>query len=327
MRKKFTSSTQMILKEVKKRGIKIETIFLGHLAKLTYKNHTEYLYHQFISKTTAVAYKICEQKEVTKILLSKNDISVAKGQYFDCNELKQALDYAEKLTWPLVLKPANASHGDLLFANIKNKNDFKKAWEKISQRYETIIIEEMFKGKEYRIFATKDRLIAITYRMPANVIGDGKYNIEKLIKIKNNDPRRSTSWDKPLVKIKIDTTIKNYLKKQNFSLNSIPKKGKRIFLRDNSNISTGGDSFDYTDKADSSVAKIAVKIIKSIPGLQYGGIDFMCQDITKAQTKNSYIILEVNKSPGIDIHHFPYQGKSRDAARAIIDIAFPETKK
>ena len=38
-------------------------------------------------------------------------------------------------------------------------------------------------------------------------------------------------------------------------------------------------------------------------------------------------IIEINNMPGIDIHHFPYKGKPRNAAGAIIDLLFPETKK
>ena len=42
--------------------------------------------------------------------------------------------------------------------------------------------------------------------------------------------------------------------------------------------------------------------------------------------KNNYIVIEVNESPMISMHHIPYEGKSINAAAAIIDQLFPETK-
>ena len=50
------------------------------------------------------------------------------------------------------------------------------------------------------------------------------------------------------------------------------------------------------------------------------------QDISKKPTKNSYIIIEINASPGIFMHHSPYKGRPRNVAKEIIDILFPETK-
>ena len=102
---------------------------------------------------------------------------------------------------------------------------------------------------------------------------------------------------------------------------------EKIYLRNESSVSTGGDSIDVTDLVHPDLKKIAIKAVRAIPGLAYAGVDLMTnKDISKKPTKNSYIVLEINSSPGIDIHHFPFKGKSRDVAKGIIDILFPETK-
>ena len=144
--------------------------------------------------------------------------------------------------------------------------------------------------------------------------------------MKNKDPRRGSGHSKSLVKIKVDDIVKELLKKQNKNLSSIPEKDEIVYLRPNSNISTGGDSYDVTSLVNPKVKKLAVKIIRSIPGLAYAGIDYLTKDITAEPTKRNYIIIEVNDSPMISMHHVPYIGKQRNVAGEIIDMIFPETK-
>ncbi len=331
--KNFSISTAIIAAEAKKRGIEVIPIHPGKVILLKVGDHEEYFFYQFSSLTSSVAHQICNHKDVAKSFLDMRGISIAKGNDFNSNSLSEALEFFNKMSKPVVLKPTGGAHGDYVFTGIRTKEDFIECWNKIKRKYKRILVEEMFEGgTEYRIVATREKVLAITNRVPANVIGDGVNSIKELIKAKNSDPRRAkddsySDHSKPLVKIKIDGMVSRMLKERGLTLDSIPKKGQRIFLRKNSNLSTGGDSIDCTDKVHPSVKKIAVEAIKSIPGLVYGGVDFLSRDITKEQTKQNYIIIEVNVSPGIFMHHFPYEGKPRDVAKEIIDIAFPETKK
>lgn len=112
----------------------------------------------------------------------------------------------------------------------------------------------------------------------------------------------------------------------NLKLDSIPKVNEKVYLRANSNIATGGTCEDFTDKVHPSVIKICKKVLETFPGLPYAGIDFLCSDISKKQTKNSYIILEVNSIPGIKMHMYPSIGTSRNISKYIVDLMFPETK-
>ncbi len=328
--KSYTSSTRLIIKEALDRGIKVEFVYPRHCVKFTYKKQFHYLYAQFSSISTSVGFNLCNKKMAAKYFLKKAGISVPEGQLFNKKELDEAKKFIKKIGFPVVVKPEYGTHGDFVFADIENFKEFENAWSQIHNIERNVIVEKKIFGKDYRVFATKNKTVGIIQRIPANIIGDGKNTIKQLIDLKNKDPRRTENstdlTDKALVKIKIDSIVKNYLKKQNLSLKSIPTKNQQIFLRSNANLSTGGDSIDFTDIAHKSVKQLAVKIINSLPGLAYGGIDFMTKDISKKQTRKTYAILEVNASPGIDMHHLPYKGKNRNAAGAIIDVMFPETK-
>lgn len=325
-------SSYLLAQEAERRGIKVKKIFVsGPLAKsslleLKYKNHREIIIGQRTSKTDCIAYWIQKNKELAKYFFVQSGINVCPGQMFDYTKTLDILKYCHKIGYPVVIKPLNGIQGKLVFVGLDSDAKVKEALDQFAKsRYKTVLVEKMFIGKEYRLLATRDKFVAAVNRVPANVIGDGQHTIFELIKIKNRDPRRGLGHEKSLVKIKIDDTVRQYLQKQNKSLQYVPKAGEQVFLRANSNISTGGDSYDVTDVIHPEVKKLAVKIIRAIPGLAYAGIDYLTTDITAAPNKKNYVVIEVNDSPMISIHHYPYSGKPRNAAAAIIDQLYPET--
>lgn len=325
-------STALLVKEAMKRNVKVKhinnyqegVVFL----ELSYKGHFEYIVGQSSSKTSYTAYYAQKNKALTKSLLSMAKINTAKGKLFFKDDIHKIPEFIDKIKYPIVAKPYNGIHGTMVFVGIDNKEDCKKAVKRILKENKYVLIEKMFVGTEYRIFVTRNKFIAATNRIPANVAGDGIHTIKELITIKNSDPRRGDDHQGALVKIKIDKDLLDILKKQKLKLSSIIKNKEIVYLRNNSNISTGGDSIDVTDQVHPDIKKIAIETVKAIPGLAYAGIDLMTnRDISKKPTKSSYIIIEINASAMISMHHFPYQGKPRDAAGGTIDVLFPETKK
>jgi len=324
-------STVLLAEEAMKRNIKVEHInnYQEGMAflELSYKKHFEYIIGQSSSQTSDSACYAVKNKSLTKSLLIKAGVNVAKGKLFRKNNINEVDKFIDKIKYPIVIKPFDGAHGDLVFIGIKTKNDFDKKIKKIFQKHKYVLVEKEFSGKEYRFIATANKIIAVTFRDPANIIGDGIHNIKDLIKIKNMDLLRGEDCSSPLVKIKIDKILKKYLTDQKLNINCILAKDVKVYLRKESNISKGGDSIDFTDQVHPAFKKIVISAVEAIPGLAYGGVDLMTnKDISKKPTKNSYVIVEINSSPGIDIHHFPYKGKPRNVAKEIIDILFPETK-
>ncbi len=324
-------SSTLLANEAIKRGIKVDHIndYQEEMAflELSCRKHFEYIIGQKSSKTSAPASYAEGNKVLAKSLLSRRKISVAEGKSFHKNKINEAYEFIKTIGYPIVIKPFDGDHGNLVFIGLKNEKGCDEAIKKIIKKSKYVLIEEEFKGKEFRFITTTKKVLAVTYRDPANIIGDGIHNIKELVKIKNSDPMRGEKNEKPLVKIKIDNITKQNLIEQKINLDYIPVKGKKIYLRKESNISTGGDSIDVTDQVHPELKKIAVKSVRAIPGLAYAGVDLMTnKDISKKPTKNSYIIVELNSSPGIYPQHFPCQGKPRNVAKEIIDILFPETK-
>jgi D-alanine-D-alanine ligase-like ATP-grasp enzyme len=137
------------------------------------------------------------------------------------------------------------------------------------------------------------------------VKGDGRSTILVLLKKKQKE-FSAASRDTQL-KIN-DPRIAGKLKHQNLTLRAIPKKGARIFLLDNANLSTGGDSIDVTDHVHPAFKKIAVALTRDM-GLRLCGVDLMVAgDIS--QKPGTYWVIEINAAPGLD--HYSKTGKKQE---------------
>lgn len=327
----ITSSTLLILREARKLGIQVEHLVGTNVFELTYKNKVKNFHFQNPSCNSATGMFIANSKRATRNLLKNNGIAIAKGYAIKMsdsyNDKKEVFSVLKK---PLVVKPDKGTQGKAISVGITCLSEYfiaiKKAANYSKEKDSWIVVEEQLIGyDEYRVLVTRDRVIGIIKRIPANVIGDGTSNIRKLIKNKNMDPRRGDAIDHPpLFKIEKDDEMKEYLSKQNLNWKSIPQKGEMVQLRGVSNISMGGDSIDYTDKVHSSVKELSLKAMNCIPGLELGGVDFMSKDITKEQRKGQYAIIEVNNSPGIDIHDYPFIGEKRNAGIEFLKVMFKD---
>ncbi len=118
---------------------------------------------------------------------------------------------------------------------------------------------------------------AILLRVPANVVGDGVRTVEELVAEKNLDPLRGTNHRAPLELIQLGELEQLMLKEQGLTVSSVPAKDKIVYLRENSNISTGGDSIDVTDEFSEEYKQIAVSAVEAL-GAKISGIDLIIPD-------------------------------------------------
>jgi len=109
-----------------------------------------------------------------------------------------------------------------------------------------------------------------------------------------------------------------FLKQQNKDFNSIPASREIVYLRENSNISTGGDSIDFTDDIPDSYKRIAVQAAKAL-NVVISGLDMIIPDVSAEATEDNYAIIELNFNPAIHIHCHPFQGKNRKLNEKLMD--------
>ena len=144
-------------------------------------------------------------------------------------------------------------------------------------------------------------------------------SIEELVDEKNKSPQRGKGHVTPLEKISIGIVEENYLATQDKDIYYVPNNGEIVYLRENSNISTGGDSIDFTDEILDEYKIIAVNSAKAV-GAKICGADIIIQDVKAEPDKNNHSIIELNFNPILYAHDFPYKGQNRYVERKLLDL-------
>lgn len=313
-------STQILMKEAVKSGIQVKILDRSeNFIALSRDGKTEYI--KQATKTSLdnyVSVLMMENKVITKNVIKKSDIRVPLGEeYHSINDAK--LHLSNYINKPIVIKPksTNFGIGISIFPTGGNIDDLSKALDIAFSKDNTVLIEEFINGKEYRFLVIGDKVSGILHRVPANVNGDGIHSIEELVNIKNKDTIRGKGYKTPLEKIELNENVLLFLKGQNIDIKYIPKLDEKIYLRENSNISTGGDSIDYTDDIPDKFKEIALKSSRAI-GANICGVDMIIEDYSNVNS--DYGIIELNFNPAIHIHSYPYIGTERNIAQDIIKL-------
>lgn len=314
-------STLAIINEAKKRKIPVTRIGEGSMFQLGYGKLGKIIEATISTNTSCIAVDIACDKLLTKEVLGGQCLPVAEGGIVR-NSLELLLK-AERIGYPVVLKPRFGNQGKGVFVNIKNEKEALKAYEILSKNFKDILIERNVVGRDFRVCVVNGKVEAVSERIPPYVMGDGIRTVKEIIDELNKDVMRGDDHEKPLTKVKIDDELNTYIGKRGYDINSVIPKGEKLILRENANLSTGGNAIDFTDvicKENIELCEMAAKAI----GLDICGIDICCKDIGKPIGAEGAII-EVNAAPGIRMHHYPSKGKVRNVAGAIVDMMFKET--
>ncbi|HEY5562532.1 MAG TPA: cyanophycin synthetase [Clostridiaceae bacterium] len=319
----FGISTQAIYNEAIKRKIPVIRLGDGSFLQLGYGKYSEIVEATIGSTTKAVAVDIACDKLLTKEILRSQCIPVPMGGLATNKE--NLLIQVEDIGYPVVLKPRYGNQGRGVIVNIENEKDLIYAYNTLSIEYKDIIVEKYVRGRDFRVCIVGDKVVAVSLRIPPAIIGNGINSIEELIRIINKDIKRGEDHEKILTKIIIDQELVSLIIKKGYELNAILPKGKKLFLRNKANLSTGGTAIDCTQEISEENIKTCLRAAKTI-GLDICGIDICCKDISRP-LKGTDSIIEINAAPGIRMHHFPSIGSSHNVAGAILEFIYKEKTK
>jgi cyanophycin synthetase len=221
---------------------------------------------------------------------------------------------------PLVIKPLDGNQGRGVSLNLTTADQVREAFDLAREISSKVIVEEMFRGNDYRVVVVGGRMVAAAQRIPAHVWGDGRHTVRELIDLANHDPRRGDHHEKPMTKIHTDPLVIAILKRHGRTLDAVPATGEMVLLRESANLSTGGEARDVTDRVHPTIRRACERAARVV-GLDVCGVDLVVDDISQPVTGGG--IVEVNAAPGIRMHHFPAEGTPRDVGGAIVDMLYP----
>lgn len=314
-------STQTIVDAARKRRIPWMRLNRAALVQLGHGKYAKRIQAAETSFTANIGVEIASDKELTKDLLAKVGVPVPEGEVVD--NADDAWRAAQDLDGPVVLKPFDGNQGKAVSVNLTTEEQVRKAFELAQQHSDAVIVERFLSGTDHRLLVVNGKLVAAAQRRPPQVVGDGRSNVRELVKRVNEDPRRGAGHGSALTRIKMDAAAELTLGKQGHTWETVPDAGQVVFLRDNSNLSTGGTAIDVTDIVHPDNEAIAVLAASTI-GLDIAGVDVVCESIKRPLQDQNGGIVEVNAAPGLRMHVYPSEGRSRPVGEAIVDMLFPE---
>ncbi len=321
-------STQMLLFDAIQKGLHFEILDeQDQFLKLWHKDHVEYVKNgNMTSKDNYVVPLAMANKTVTKKILADADFPVPAGDEF--TSLEQGLAYYPLIKGKqIVVKPksTNFGLGISIFQEPASLDNYKKALEIAFAEDTAVLVEEFIPGTEYRFFILDGRCEAVLLRVAANVVGDGKHTIRELVAQKNANPLRGRDHRSPLEIIELGDIEQLMLTQQGYAPDDILPEGKKVNLRRNSNISTGGDSIDVTETMDSSYQELAAAMATSM-GAWACGVDLIIPDKTQPASKEKphCTCIELNFNPSMYMHTYCAEGPGQAITPKILDKLFPE---
>ena len=319
----FGPSTASLVEAAKKRGIPWLRLNRQSLVQFGYGRYQERIQATTTSRTSNIAVEVASDKEETNGIL--RDLGLPVPEQRLVRRPQDAVRAAERIGYPVVLKPLAGNHGRGVSINLNTPEEVEVAFDKAREHGRSIIVEGFLEGFDHRLLVVNGKLVAAAKRMPGHVVGDGKNTVEQLVNIVNEDPRRGVGHEKVLTRLEFDHQAERLLKKLGYDRNTVPEKDEVVYLRSTANLSTGGTAIDVTDIIHPDNREMAERTIKAI-GLDIGGVDFLTKDISHSYRESGGGICEVNAGPGFRMHVAPSEGTPRDVAGPVIDMLFPPDK-
>ncbi|TMK50919.1 MAG: hypothetical protein E6G66_06880 [Actinobacteria bacterium] len=278
--------TRIIVDEARMRGIAVD-IFdpaRGGLA-LTYGGRTVRTLESLSELTSAVAFRICDDKRQTREVLERAGIAVPPGRCatFDDADLDFLAEHED-----VVVKPVRGEQGWGVTVGVTSPEGLDRARTEAS-----------------------DEVVAASVRRPAQVVGTGSRTIAELVQEESRAREAATGGAST---IPLDHTTREVVASAGYRLDDVLENGVTLAVRRTANLHTGGTIHDITDDLHPALAATAVEVAQVI-GIPVVGVDLVVPGVDSPD----HVVIEANEQPGLANH------EPRPTAARFIDLLFPET--
>ena len=318
----FGPSTQSLIDAAEDRDVPWIRLNRFSLVQLGHGTHQQRVQATVTGETRHIAVEIASDKQDTRSLLASLGLPVPRQALVYGPD--DAVDEAEAIGYPVVTKPLNANHGRGVSIRLTEGDQVRAGYERATQHGTSngVLVESFVSGFDHRMLVVDGALVAVAKRVPGHVVGDGRHTIAELVEVVNRDPRRGVGHEKALTRIEIDAQAERLLARAGRTAETVLDEGETFYLRATANLSTGGTAIDLTDVVHPDNRDMAVRAVRAV-GLDVGGVDFLCDDVTRSWRDVGGAIVEVNAAPGFRMHVAPSEGTPRDVAGPVMDMLFP----
>jgi len=295
-------STRVLYDELRRQNISVRIID-SYSSLLSYKDirgDEHLLFSTSSDKSSASGHVIANDKHRTSLIAQMLNIPLPVDHV--CHEYQDVLAFFREHK-AVVTKPLDNSGGTGVTVNIKSEKTLKKAY-LYARRYDSrVLAQEYIEGTDIRMLVINGKFSSAVERRPAHVVGNGILSIKDLIYKENRSSKRQLNSMAAMDLIDVAGATR-YLGN---TLKNIPAKGATVRVLGPANLSRGGTAHEATHLVTPAMIHDSENISKSLK-LGICGVDMMWNKET-----GSYYLIEVNATPGVNMHNDPFWGTSSDA--------------
>lgn len=250
----------------------------------------------FTDATPVIASNIARNKLGTAHVLRQAGIPVP--DHAQVGSADEAVRVADRLGYPVVVKPLDKDGGVGVAAGIKDAAGVRRAYDAARKFSNAILVEKHVEGRDYRLVVLHGTLIWALERVPGGVTGDGTHTIRELVDTLNADPRRSKASSAPLKPLDFDVEAVELIEEAGMDADTVLPEGQWLRLRRAANVASGGmpvGMFEKVHPANRLLAERAARALR----LDIAGIDLLIPDVERPWTETGAAICEVNAQPTI----------------------------
>lgn len=265
---------------------------------------TRWLMSTITDQTTQLGVRIAHDKMMTAEILRRSGLPAPV--HILVGDADGAVRAAERLGYPVVVKPNDQEQGRGVSANLGNADAVRAAFDDAARVSSTLLVEKHFHGRDYRLTVARGEVVKIENRVAGGVEGDGVSTIEDLVRREQDTPRfRKILRDSGRVPLSLDAEALGMLEEAGMTAGTVPPAGDYVVLRRKNNVSTGGLQIKVAvEDAHPDNLSLAIRAAHLLR-LDFAGIDLLIPDIAASWMESGALICEVNAQPQIGVRTTP----------------------
>jgi GNAT-family acetyltransferase (TIGR03103 family) len=301
---------RIIADEALRRGVTVEVVDAeAGLMKLSHGGRTVTTRESLSELTNAVAMTRCDDKRLTRRLLTDAGLVVPPGR----RATGDAADLAFlRQVGEAVVKPARGEQGRGITVGVTDEADLNEAIALAERFCPDVLIEACVEGEDLRVVVIDHAVVAAAVRRPAHVTGTGSHTVRELITATSRRRAAATGGE---AGIPLDEVTVKTVQQHGYDLGDVLPRGQELAVRRTANLHTGGTIHDVTAHLhpDLAAASIRASEVLDIPVV---GLDLLVPDVGGSE----YVIIEANERPGLANH------EPQPTTERFIDLLFPATR-
>ena len=256
--------------------------------------------------TSAVAMSRCDDKRLTRRIVSEAGIAVPRGRLATFDQADH--DFLAEVG-DVVVKPTRGEQGKGITVGVTDSGELDAALARAREQYPEVLIEQRAEGDDLRLVVIDGKVVAAALRRPAEVTGTGRHTIRELIEAQSRRRAAATGGESV---IPMDAVTEATVTEAGWSFDDVLPEGERLRVRRTANLHQGGTIHDVTAIVHPDLRAVAVTAAAAI-GIPVTGIDLLVPDVTSPD----YVFIEANERPGLANH------EPQPTAKAFVDFLFP----